>query len=336
MNTVPLGTLLNLPEVISELGFDGWAFMQDAGLQPDSFIKPQTPVPIVFCGELLQRAVALTQCEVLPMRLGAKARMANLGPLRFLIATTGSVREGINALIRFRRIWFSGFQIILFEERGMASMSIDFSGHFVGHQALRTCYLTAMVRHLEMILGAPFPLKQIHLTRTVPNDSGPYRYHFGLTPAFAQLRDTVYLDAALLERKRATGHDPDLNSFLRQQLSQMELALGSGLAEQVSELIETLLMGDSCSVEKAAQILGISRLTLYRRLQAEGTTFEALLDQRRQHLAEGLLQRPSIAIAEIADALGYSAPSNFTRAFQRWSGRSPSAWRQQQALNNLL
>jgi AraC-like DNA-binding protein len=327
MTSVPIGTLLNLPEVIDDLGFDGWGFMQDYALQPDSFVKPLSPVPIAFCGELLHRAVAYTQCDALPMLLGAKAKMANLGPLRYLIGATGTVREGVNALTRFRRIWFSGFQIVLLEERGMATLSIDFTGTFVGHQELRTCYLTAMVRHLDMILGSRFPVVQVHLSRPAPANAALYRQHFGLTPAFAQVRDAVFFEAEVLERKRTSVADPDFNLFLRKQLTSMELALGSSFAEQVSELIETLLIGGSCNVEKVAQVLGISRLTLYRRLQKESGTFEGLLDQRRQRLAEAMLLRPGISISEIADALGYSAASNFSRAFQRWTGISPNAWR---------
>lgn len=209
----------------------------------------------------------------------------------------------------------------------MATMSIDFVGNFVGHQELRTCYLTAMVRHLDMILGTHFPILQIHLSRPVPADIALYRQHFGLTPGFAQLRDAVFFEAQVLERKRTSVADPDFNLFLRKQLTSMELALGSSFAEQVSELIETLLIGGVCNVEKVAQVLGISRLTLYRRLQKDGATFEALLEQRRRKLAEAMLLRAGISISEIADALGYSAPSNFSRAFQRWTGAAPNAWR---------
>lgn len=329
MSTVPIGTIANLPTVIDELGCDGWAFMQDFGLEPNAFLRPLRPVPIALCGEVLQRAVAFTHCDELPMLLGAKARMANLGPLRFLIASSADVREAVAALARFRKIWFSGFQILLVEERGIASMAIDCSGSFIGHQHIRTCYLTAMVRHLDIILGTHFPLRQVHFSRPIPEDQRPYRRHFGLLPSFGQVHDAVFFDAALLDNKRTPIHDAELNGFLRTQLSTLENALGSSFAEQVAELIETLLMGGSCSVEKVAEILGIHRLTLYRRLQGQGTTFESLLDDRRRSLAEEMLQRNTLSIAEIADALGYSAAPNFTRAFQRWTGLSPSAWRDQ-------
>ena len=74
------------------------------------------------------------------------------------------------------------------------------------------------------------------------------------------------------------------------------------------------------------------RLTLYRRLQQQGTTFEALLDDRRCELALQMLRRDTASVAEIADALGYSAPTNFTRAFRRWTGVAPSVWRYQAGL----
>ena len=87
-NTVPIGTPTSLPDVLEGLGLDGWAFMQDFGLEPNAFIRPLRPVPIAFCGELLHRAVTYSQCDALPLLLGSQARMANLGPLRFLIESS--------------------------------------------------------------------------------------------------------------------------------------------------------------------------------------------------------------------------------------------------------
>lgn len=330
-NTVPIGTLANLPPVIDGLGFDGWAFMQNFGLTPNSFIRPLQPIPIALCGEILHRAVACTGREELPLLLGSRARMENVGPLRLLIASSTRVREAIDALIRFRRIWYSGFQIAIATEGGMASLAIDVSGSFVGHQAVRTTYLTAMVRHVEAIVGPPWQIRELHLSRPAPADTRPYREQFGILPAFGQLRDAVFFDARLLDIKRPAAPETELNAFLRRQLTTMEAALGSDFADQISDLIETLLMGGGCSVEKVADVLGMHRQTLYRRLQEQRIAFETLLDNKRKALAEGMLLRNTMPVAEIAEALGYSSPANFTRAFRRWNGTSPSAWCRQRS-----
>jgi AraC-like DNA-binding protein len=89
-----------------------------------------------------------------------------------------------------------------------------------------------------------------------------------------------------------------------------------------------LLSGESSS-EAVARRLSITRRTLHRRLQAHGMTFEQLLDRLRFDLAQQLLQHSAASMTEIAMALNYANASAFTRAFRRWSGVAPSAWRGQ-------
>ena len=71
----------------------------------------------------------------------------------------------------------------------------------------------------------------------------------------------------------------------------------------------------------------MSERTLKRRLQEEGTGFNTLLDQVRQRDSTRLLSQPALAIKQVAEAVGYADPSNFARAFVKWTGMSPVAWR---------
>lgn len=63
-------------------------------------------------------------------------------------------------------------------------------------------------------------------------------------------------------------------------------------------------------------------------MQAEGCTFQGLLDEVRQRDAQRLLSDPKLAIKQVADAVGYADPANFARAFSKWTGLSPKAWRE--------
>lgn len=81
------------------------------------------------------------------------------------------------------------------------------------------------------------------------------------------------------------------------------------------------------SIERLANRLGESPRTLQRRLMARGLTFRGLLHEVRHDLARTLLLMTDLSIAEIARRLGYRSPGSFTRAFTRWTGRSPSAFR---------
>jgi AraC-like DNA-binding protein len=67
--------------------------------------------------------------------------------------------------------------------------------------------------------------------------------------------------------------------------------------------------------------------TLQRRLRAEKTGYKQILDDVRRELAVDYVSEPDLSIKEITYMLGFSEPSNFTRAFKRWTGTSPNAYR---------
>ena len=81
------------------------------------------------------------------------------------------------------------------------------------------------------------------------------------------------------------------------------------------------------SLDAVAKALGVSARTLQRQLRDERTSFAAVLAQLRQELAPSLLRDGRLAVSEVAFLLGYEDPSAFRRAFRRWFGRSPRAFR---------
>ena len=95
---------------------------------------------------------------------------------------------------------------------------------------------------------------------------------------------------------------------------------------EVERRVEPLLASRPVRIEQVAGAMGLSRQTLYRRLKAEGVTFEALLDRLRHRLALRLV-RDGLAVKDVAYRLGFSDPAAFSRAFKRWTGSSPSAAR---------
>jgi AraC-like DNA-binding protein len=74
--------------------------------------------------------------------------------------------------------------------------------------------------------------------------------------------------------------------------------------------------------------MGLKPRTLNRLLSKEGTSFIRLLKDARYKNAEHMLQDPSARILSIAWSLGYADASAFSRAFRRWSGMTPTEWRQ--------
>jgi AraC-like DNA-binding protein len=78
--------------------------------------------------------------------------------------------------------------------------------------------------------------------------------------------------------------------------------------------------------------LGHSERTLTRRLADENTTYEEVVDQLRRSLALQYVKEPNLSVSQIAWLLGYEGSSSFNHAFVRWTGRSPSATRNEKQL----
>lgn len=102
------------------------------------------------------------------------------------------------------------------------------------------------------------------------------------------------------------------------------------LSERLSHLFATSLAGGDAppTASHLAQQFSISLATLKRRLAAEGTSLALLKAAARRDLAETLLTDPRLSIADVARHTLFSDPGAFRRAFRRWTGRSPSDWRQ--------
>lgn len=93
-----------------------------------------------------------------------------------------------------------------------------------------------------------------------------------------------------------------------------------------SRIIEEL-PGGTPNQSVVADALHLSRRSLQRRLQNERTTYKSLLEGTRRELALQYIREPHRSLAEITYLLGFSEPSNFTRAFRRWTGSSPAEYR---------
>lgn len=101
------------------------------------------------------------------------------------------------------------------------------------------------------------------------------------------------------------------------------MLIGSDVERAIRQVLP-----DHPSLAAVAAILGISERTFQRRIAVSGHCFRQLLDQTLRQEAESMLTHSACPIAEVAHCLGYSDPAHFTRAFQRWTGQSPTLYRQ--------
>jgi AraC-like DNA-binding protein len=115
---------------------------------------------------------------------------------------------------------------------------------------------------------------------------------------------------------------------VRRRAEQGARAAGSpDFMQRVYRGLRLLMLENRHSGDDLALLLAMHRRTLNRRLKAEGTTFQHVLDEVRFEVARDLLANSKVHLDDIAATIGYAAVTPFMRTFRRWSGTTPGQWR---------
>jgi AraC-like DNA-binding protein len=166
----------------------------------------------------------------------------------------------------------------------------------------------------------------VQLTRARPADVGAFRRVLDARMRFGAERNAIVFPATWLEH-RLQRADPGLHRILEEKLDSLDAVHGTDFVARVRGVVRAQLLATDAGAAAVAERLALSRRTLHRRLEAGGTTYERLLDETRFAIARQLLAKSKSPLLEVGVALGYANPGAFTRAFRRWTGMTPSAWR---------
>jgi AraC-like DNA-binding protein len=163
------------------------------------------------------------------------------------------------------------------------------------------------------------------LSRPQPEDVGPYKSCLGPRVRFDQVYSAVRFARRWLTQPTL---DPDPKRY-KALLQAVEAHAAVQLVPRLHRALRVLLIQGQCSGDSLAQMLSLGRRTLNRRLRAQGTTFQMLLDEVRFDVARQLLAHTHTPLDQIASALCYADVSGFMHAFRRWTGTTPAQYRHQ-------
>jgi AraC-like DNA-binding protein len=177
-------------------------------------------------------------------------------------------------------------------------------------------------------LGDHAMLKAVHVTHAEPSYRAEYDRIFRAPVHFGSDRNALLTDDSWMALSPPTPSPPVLDVLKAHSEALLGKLDSSKSARGRVELLATsLLSGGEATMSAIASRLGLSRQTLFRRLKAEGVTFDEVLDDLRHALALRYLNGEGVSVKEAAFRLGFSEPASFSRAFKRWTGKSPGTVR---------
>lgn len=319
-----VGAFTVAPAVIRQLGVDPAPLIAAAGLAPEVFDDPSNRIPYEGVLRLLNEAAVRTRCPHIGLLMGRMWRTADLGLLGELVRHAPTVGRALQEFVVHHHLNSEGALAFVVQRDSVVDLGYAVYVPFAGsYSQLYDGALAALVSFLRELCGDGWCPAAVFLPHSAPADVAPYRQYFQAPLHFDSDVCALRLGAHWLARPVA-GADPNRLRIARQKA----LAIGEAtLVERVHRTLRTLLLHGRSSGADVAQSLAMHRRTLERRLQSADTSFQQVLDRVRFAVAKELLEDSSVALADIATALGYADDVSLIRAYRRWTGTTPGAWR---------
>jgi AraC-like DNA-binding protein len=324
---VRVGPLAALPGLVRELGADPDLLIRGVGLRPDQFADPDTEIPFIVASRLLAQAVSATGCEHLGLTLGTRSPLSSLGLPGFMLRNAPDVGSALRTLIRHLSLHDEGGEPIV-QLRGSV-VQLGYLVHQAGAEATDQIYdLSAAIccNLMREICGPNWHPVQVLLPRRALVDMTPYKQFFRAPVRFNANEMAVIFESKWLDQP-VSGADPLLYRHLEREAAERHQTRQRDLVSQLRWTLRRLLLEQRSSSERVARELHLHPRQLDRRLKAAGTSYRKELEAIRFEMARQFLVDTDMPIAKIARSLDYADTTTFARAFKRWSGVAPSAWR---------
>ena len=187
--------------------------------------------------------------------------------------------------------------------------------------------MLTMLGFCSWITGGQVQPRAVEFVYSAPDDATAHRDVFACPVRFGCAANRALLrqcDLAL----PLSARDPEMAALHARLVDEeLERLDGAPTSHRVRQLLAERLAHAEPRRKDIADALRLSDRTFQRRLQAEGTSFQQLLDETRRELAQRYLQRPRHSLRHVADLLGFEDQGNLFRACKRWFGESPSTYR---------
>jgi AraC-like DNA-binding protein len=312
---------------LSALGYDPVPFLQTQGIDTDVLLEPDAMVPMSACVGLLADGVQATGNDNLGLHVAEHADLGSFDVHFHAMVSSPTLGAAFERVCRYQRLIHETSEVLLETSGDRAVLSHRLSGGMAAPRQTAELLLASWVRAGRVATGTNWSPAEVRFAHREPRDSRPHERFFGAPLRFAAGENALVLPATLLDLPcRRT--DASLLSLLdRYAADRLDGPAAATFADRARAALSEELQAGPVGAHRLAARLDVSVRTLHRALAAEGTSYRRLLDQLRLDIAGRHLLDDRVSVAEVAFLLGFSELSAFHRAFKRWTGCTPAAFR---------
>jgi len=316
-------------------GADRPLLIERSGIRPGDLNAQDNRIPLANYLALLKAGIELCNEPALSLLFGEAVKLQDIsivGLIGVAFDNLESVRRQVNRYLPLALDADDGGTADPAEfVRENGDVWLKFTGEVYVDNPLLTesgfargvCGVRALFASMPNFANLSFP-KAIRFTHTEPSYRAEYDRIFGVPLFFESQMNAMLVDEGFLNMKlpRTNPYLSEIMSARAEELLK-NLENSKSIRGRVENLLIPILHTGEASMDMIAGKLGVSRQTLFRKLKAEGVTFEKVLDELRHKLALHYLNGKKVSVNETAYLVGFSEPAAFSRAFKRWTGSSP-------------
>lgn len=321
-----------LPSLFSagaQCGFPVEAVLSQAGIQLTAISRQHTNTPIHTIRRVFDACQAAASTGYFPLVLGDTFAF-DYGPnLTTFVTSSMTLRDSLRLFEWLPVLLHPVLRINVIEQAQHILLRFDCRDDTgAAFNALNETLAASIAKFGRLLMPGQEVLTAVHFQHAGPADLSAFTRYFPAPVHFAQKYNQLFIARSAV--------DLPLQGAMPQLHAQAELALmrfterllnRSSSTERVLTLLQQQpeLLGQS--LDTIAAQLALHPRKLQRLLREEGTCFADVLAQVRQAHACELLEDPQLDIETISLKLGFTERRAFTLAFQRWTGKTPSAFR---------
>lgn len=332
LEPIPFITLTNWVKAAAQCGFNIEPVFREAGIAMDLIHLESATVSAPLLQKVMAACVERTRAsgQHFPFVLGETFAFDYLPDIDTYLATSPTLRDGLRVFDWVRELINPMIRVHLEEHGDEAQLVLKLASSVetAPHPWFSETTFASIVKFGRRLLGGSAPFHRLCFRHPEPPHAAAYEAYFRVPVLFGQPEHLLAFDRSLLDRP-LEGAFPALHKQAEYRVEQRlaKPAARQGLVAAIEQAFEAqpALLGQG--VERMAAALGLQLRTMQRRLQDEAQRYADLQDRARYRLAAKWLQDTSQDLETISERLGFSDRRSFTRAFTRWSGLSPSAFR---------
>lgn len=328
--TVLTANALVVARTLDGYGLNSHTILKQAGLDPAKLFDENARYAFPAMTKLWHLAGEASADPCFGIRVVDYWHPSNLHALGYAWLASGTLKEAIQRAERYVRIVNSAATMSLNEStEGYELMAFSVPKEFNPQPALNAIDAgMALLLHLCRISAGKdlMPLR-MEVKRPLPDCAERYYDFFGPNILFNSQQNIYIFDKHSIEKQLPTANIDlalSCDKIIKDYLAKMDK---SDIVMQVKAKLTDSLSSGSVSEKHISESLNMSLRSLQRKLEEKGYNYKQLLEETRRELAEQYIRNSRLSVSEITYMLGFSEPSNFSRAFKRWTGKSPQDYR---------